>query len=89
MERRRFIEKIFSFLALVGILLLGTQGCEKYQYQKLEKFGNQEKLWHLATGQEKLEEPIDLAYSKETPAFYRDASKGKADPSFVPKVGGG
>jgi hypothetical protein len=30
-----------------------------------------------------------LAYSKNTPALYRDASMGKADPSFIPKVSGG
>jgi hypothetical protein len=36
-----------------------------------------------------MEEPIGLAYVKDTPALYRDASMGKADPSFVPKIGGG
>jgi acyl-CoA synthetase (NDP forming) len=33
--------------------------------------------------------PADLAYARKTPALYRDASMGKADPSFVPKVSGG
>ena len=89
MERRKFIERFFPFLALGGILLLGAGGCEKYQHKQFKKFGNQEKLWQLAAGQEKLEEPIDLAYAKETPALYRDASMGKADPNFVPKVTGG
>ena len=89
MERRNFIERFFPFLALGGILLLGAGGCEKYQHKQFKKFGNQEKLWQLAAGQEKLEEPVDLAYAKETPALYRDASMGKADPNFVPKVTGG
>lgn len=85
MERRRFIERIFSVLAIGGLLLLG--GCEKKE--KPKGFGNEEKLWQLAAGQEKIEEPIDLAYAKETPVLYRDASMGKVDPSFVPKVVGG
>jgi|WetSurSiteA1Bulk_404760.scaffolds.fasta_scaffold38061_2 hypothetical protein len=90
MDRRRFFERVFPFLALVGgALLLGAGGCEKYQHKQFKKFGNQEKLWQLATGKEKLEEPVDLAYAKETPALYRDASMGKADPNFVPKVTGG
>ncbi len=85
MERRRFIEGFFSALAVGGLFLLG--GCGKTE--KLSGFGNQEKLWQLAAGQKKVEEPIELAYSKNTPALFRDASMGKADPSFVPKVGGG
>jgi len=31
----------------------------------------------------------ESAYAKKTPALYRDASMGKTDPSFVPKVSGG
>jgi hypothetical protein len=89
MDRRRFIDRFFPFLALGGILLLGAGGCEKYQPKQFKKFGNQEKLWQLAAGQEKLEEPVELAYTKETPALYRDASMGKADPNFVPRVTGG
>jgi len=85
MERRRFIEKFLMALTLTGLLLL--PGCAKKE--KPPGFGNQEKLWQIATGQEKLEEPVELAYAKKTPALYRDASMGKADPSFVPKVGGG
>lgn len=85
MERRRFIERLFSVLALGGLLLF--TGCEKKE--KPAGFGNQEKLWRVAVGQERPEESVDLAYSKNTPALYRDASMGKADPSFVPKVGGG
>ncbi|OGP54088.1 MAG: hypothetical protein A2Y65_12745 [Deltaproteobacteria bacterium RBG_13_52_11] len=85
MERRRFIEGFFSALALGGLLLIG--GCGKTE--KPSGFGNQEKLWQLVSGQQKIEEPIDLVYSKKSPALYRDASMGKVDPSFVPKVSGG
>ena len=85
MDRRAFIERFFPVLALGSILLLG--GCQKGE--KPSGFGNEERLWQLANGQEKLEEPTELAYAKKTPALYRDASMGKADPSFVPKVSGG
>jgi len=43
----------------------------------------------LISEEVKAEEPLELSYAKDTPALYRDASMGKADPSFVPKVGGG
>jgi hypothetical protein len=89
MDRRRFIERFFPFLALGGILLLGAGGCEKYPEKQLKKFGNEGKLWQLSAGQEKLEEPLELAYAKDTPVLYRDASMGKADPNFVPKLTGG
>lgn len=85
MERRQFIEKIFSLLGLAGLLML--TGCGRGQ--KPAGFGNQEKLWQLAEGQGKLEEPIVLSYSKDTPALFRDASMGKKDPNFIPKVTGG
>jgi hypothetical protein len=85
MERRRFIQRLFETLTLGGLfLLVGCKGKEKPA-----AFGNQEKLWQLVSGQQKTEESIELAYSKDTPALYRDASMGKADPSFIPKVGGG
>jgi hypothetical protein len=76
---------LFEVLALGGLFLLVGCGAK----EKSAAFGNQEKLWQLVSGQQKIEEPIDLAYSKETPALYRDASMGKADPNFVPKLGGG
>jgi len=85
MERRAFIETLISALALGSFLFLG--GCGKSK--EPARFGNQEKLWQMTSGEIKLEEPIDLAYSKETPALYRDASMGKADPNFAPKVSGG
>ncbi len=76
---------LLSVVAIGGLLLLG--GCGKTE--KPSRFGNEEKLWQLVTGQKKVEEPVELAYSKDTPALYRDASMGKADPSFVPQVSGG
>jgi hypothetical protein len=84
-ERRTFSKKIFSVLALGGLLLF--VGCGK-QEQPVG-FGNQEKLWNLVSGQQNLEEPTELAYSKGTPALYRDASMGKVDPNFVPRLTGG
>jgi len=88
-ERRKFVEKFFSFLVLGGIFLLGAGGCQKYSPKELKKFGNEEKLWHLSAGKEKSEEPLELPYAKDTPVLYRDASMGKADPNFVPKITGG
>ena len=85
MDRRAFIERVFSVLTLGSILVLA--GCGKQE--KVEGFGNEEKLWDLVNGREKLEEPVESAYAKKTPALYRDASMGKADPNFVPKVAGG
>lgn len=85
MERRRFIQRIFEAFILSGLFILW--GCGKKE--KPVTFGNQEYLWQMVSGQEKAEEPIELAHTKGTPAIYRDASMGKADPSFVPKVGGG
>jgi len=85
MDRRAFVERCFSVLTLGSILLLG--GCNKEE--KIESFGNEGRLWDLASGKEKSEEPVESAYANKTPALYRDASMGKADPSFVPKVSGG
>jgi hypothetical protein len=83
MDRRTFIEKFF--LGLGAILLLA--GCQKKE--KVARFGNEEKLWKLTVEQGKIEESLSLDYAKDTPAFYRDASLGKIDPSFLPKVTGG
>ncbi|MGB9627451.1 MAG: hypothetical protein ACPL6D_02210 [Thermodesulfobacteriota bacterium] len=85
MERRKFIQRLFEALTLGGLFLL--IGCKPKE--KSQAFGNQEKLWNIVSGQEKSEEPIELSYWKDTPTLYRDATMGKADPSFVPKVGGG
>jgi len=86
MNRRAFIERILApALALGSVLFLS--GCGKNP--EVPRSGNQEKLWNLATTPEKVEEPLELSYAKDTPAFYRDASLGKVDPSFTPKTGGG
>ena len=85
MERRTFIQRLFEALALGGLFLLVGCGTK----EKSAAFGNQEKLWNLVSGQQKIEESVELAYSKKTPALYRDASMGKADPNFVPKLTGG
>ncbi len=85
MERRTFIQRLFEALALGGLFLL--IGCKRKE--KPAAFGNQGKLWQLVSEKQKIEEPIELAYSKETPALYRDASMGKVDPNFVPRLTGG
>jgi hypothetical protein len=85
MNRKRWTEGLLSVSVIGGLLFLA--GCGKTE--KASGFGNQEKLWQLVAGEKKSEEPKELTYSKDTPALYRDASMGKADPSFVPKVAGG
>ena len=85
MEGKTFVERLLTALAVGGLLL--AAGCGKSDPSP--KFGNQESLWLLSMGQGKSEEPVVPTYSKDTPALYRDASMGKADPSFVPKVSGG
>jgi hypothetical protein len=85
MERRRFLERLLSGLMLGGLLL--SLGCSKTETPG--RSGNHEGLWQLVTGQKQGDEPLELSYTKETPALYRDASMGKADPSFVPKLSGG
>lgn len=85
MKRREFLGRFLSGLAIGGLLL--SAGCAKKE--NAQGFGNQDKLWQFVTGQAQGQEPLELSYAKETPALYRDASKGKADASFVPKVGGG
>jgi hypothetical protein len=85
MDRRALIQKFFFVSILMSIFLLG--GCGKQE--KVERTGSEEKLWDLANGQEKSEEAIEIIYTKESPALFRDASMGKADTSFVPRVSGG
>ena len=85
MDRRTFIESILAALAVGGISIFS--GCGKKENPA--RLGNQEKLWKMASAPEKMEEPLDLAYAKDTPAMFRDASMGKEDPSFKPKIGGG
>jgi len=85
MNRRRFIEFSVAALAAGAVALLA--GCSKTD--AVPSMGNQEKLWKMTEASEKVTEPVDLAYAKNTPAFYRDASFGKEDPNFKPKTGGG
>jgi hypothetical protein len=85
MGKRIFFKRLFTILIIGGLLLLA--GCR--EKERPPGFGNQEKLWQLVSGEVKAEEPVESAYAKKTPAFYRDASLGKADPNFVPKVSGG
>ncbi len=85
MNRRLFLEALFGIFALSGFSILA--GCSKKE--KTPRSGNQEKLWQMAAIQEKSDEPLELSYAKNTPAFYRDASLGKADPNFKPVTGGG
>ena len=85
MDRRRFIE--FGIAALAAGALSAVVGCSKTE--PAPPLANQEKLWKMTAAAEKVNEPVDLAYVKNTPAFYRDASFGKEDPNFKPKTGGG
>jgi hypothetical protein len=85
MERRRFIE--FGIAALAAGALSLIAGCSKTE--AVPKLSNQEKLWKMTAAGEKVNEPVDLSYVRNTPAFYRDASFGKEDPNFKPKTGGG
>jgi hypothetical protein len=84
MERRGFIK--FGIVGLVVGAASMLTGCSKPE--SVPKVANQEKLWQAATT-EKVNEPVELAYAKNTPALYKDASFGKEDASFTPKVGGG
>ncbi len=84
MDRRDLLLKIAGALAL-GPLLLGA--CRRRG--DLPRSGSGEKLWELASGKAPPNEPPVAAWAKDTPAFFRDASQGKADASFVPKVSGG
>jgi uridine phosphorylase len=85
MDRRRFIEFTIAALAAGSLSLIA--GCSKTE--TAPALANQEKLWKMTAAAEKVNEPVELAYVKNTPAFYRDASFGKEDPNFKPKTGGG
>lgn len=85
MDRRRFIELGIAAMATGAAAVLA--GCSKTESVPL--MGNQDKLWTMTATSEKVNEPVDLAYAKNTPAFFRDASFGKEDPNFKPKTGGG
>ncbi len=85
MNRRIFLEFVLATLTCAGVASLA--GCQKKGNPP--RLGNQEKLWQMASASGKIEEPLMPSYTKDTPAFYRDASLGKVDPNFKPKIGGG
>lgn len=85
MNRRIFLESVLAILTFGGISLLA--GCK--QKENSPRLGNQEKLWQMVLASRKTEEPLVPHYVKDTPAFYRDASLGKVDLNFKPKIGGG
>jgi hypothetical protein len=84
MERRAFVKKGFTALALGGVLF--AIGCDKKEQPR--GFGNQERLWQLAAGQGKAEEPLSLAYAKDTPGLFRDASMAVEGAALI-NIGGG
>ena len=85
MERRRFIEWAAAALAAGAVSLLA--GCTRTE--SVQQPANQEKLWDMTAATAAFNEPVDLAYAKNTPALFKDASFGKEDPNFKPKTGGG
>ncbi len=86
MDRRKFFA--FGIVALAAGAVSMFAGCGKTESAP-RPGGNQEKLWKLTAASEKVNEPVELAYAKSTPARFRDASFGKVDPNFTPKTGGG
>ena len=85
MKRRQFIE--FGFVALAVSAINFLTGCSKTEVP--QRLGNQDGLWNATMASEKASVPLELAYAKDTPAFFRDESLGKVDPNFKPKIGGG
>jgi len=87
MNRRQFIEYGMGAMTVgVATLFLGCTSGETPQVQRL---GNVDALWKAVVGEEETNEPLELAYAKDTPAFFRDASLGTVDPNFKPQTGGG
>jgi len=84
MDRRTLIQKFLSVLTLGSVFLLIA--CKRRE--KVKHFGNEGKLWDLASGRRKSAEAIEINDTHKA-ALFRDASMGKADPSFVPRVSGG
>ena len=85
MERRGFVKLSIAGLLACAVPVLA--GCGKTE--STSQLSNQEKNWSVAVSSAELKEPVDLKYAKNTPAFFKDASFGKADPNFKPKTGGG
>jgi hypothetical protein len=90
MDRRSFFGIGLAAVA-VGVVSAFGNGCSRHEDAPAAPrgLGNEEKHWRMVEGSEKLNEPVDLPYAKNTAVVYRDASFGKEDPSFKPQVGGG
>ncbi|MDD5476107.1 MAG: hypothetical protein PHU03_06295 [Syntrophales bacterium] len=86
MDRRKFIE-LGAKVMIAGTIMILT-GCGKKD-RPPEGMGNQERLWNIAAGSETTDQPLEPLYAQGTPAFFRDASLGRVDPSFVPQTTGG
>jgi hypothetical protein len=86
MKRRQFIRLGFIALA-AGTARLVTACSKKDDVPR--RLGNQDGLWNATTATDQPNIPIELSYAKDTPAFFRDESLGKADPNFKPQTGGG
>ena len=87
MDRRQFIE--YGMGAMVVGVAAFFIGCSPAEAPQSQRLGNGDVLWNAAVGTEETSEPLELAYSKDTPAFFRDESLGKVDPNFKPQIGGG
>lgn len=86
MDRRTFIE-LSARAALAGAVLL-LAGCGRKEGPP-QGMGNQERLWNVAAGLETTDQPLEPAYAQGTPAFFRDATLGRVDPSFTPTTTAG
>ena len=87
MNRRQFIECGLVTL-ITGIVSLAA-GCKQTETPSVRSLGNEDDLWKIASGSDEVNTHLELAYAKDTPAFFRDESFGKIDPSFKPQIGGG
>ena len=88
MDRRSFFG--IGLVAAAAGLVSAFGGCSKAGRGSAPGGqGNGERLWKMVEGSEKPNEQIELSYAKNTAVVYRDASYGKEDPNFKPKVGGG
>ena len=86
MERRTFIK--YGLLALAaGVTAVTTNVYDRAVSG--ERQVDEHKLWKTAMEGGQKDVPLELAYAKDTPVFYRDASLGTVDPGFIPRTGGG
>jgi len=87
MDRRQFIE--YGLVALATGIMSLVAGCKRTETPQVQRLGNEDMLWDIASGAGEKDAPLELAYAKDTPAFFRDESLGKVDPNFKPQIGGG